>query len=175
MDIVDGLVFSPTAEDHSLNYRSATLHLSHPTILLANSKEHFQEKRRSLKCVTNTVTGYARTEMVGEPGEAAVNRTTVIRCNIAAVSSKQRFGGWDSSKEPVLDAPEGEDDRGWKGVAPCWTQFGGPLGYGRDGLELKAVLDERNKKRRRLAEGSAWASESSRIEGLGVKRKAPTR
>ncbi|ORX36936.1 hypothetical protein BD324DRAFT_681684 [Kockovaella imperatae] len=163
--IIDGLVLSPTAHDHSLNYRSATLHLSSPSLVT----DH-EEKRHSLGVVTDTVAGYTRTDIVGQPMDPAVERTTVIRCKIVSVSCKQRCGGWDSGKEPAIDGDEG-NGHGWKGGIPCWTQWGDLAGYGRDGEELKTLFAERSRRGQELAVGSLYANENSKLEGLGKRLK----
>ena len=160
---VDGLVLSPTAHDHSLNYRSATLHLTSPTLVT-----DLEEKRHSLGNVTNTVSGYTRTDTVGQPMDIAVSRTSVVRCKIAGVSCKQRCGAWDNGKEPALEGPEG-DSQGWKGGIPCWTQWGNLEGYGRDGDELRALFAERSKKGEQLAVGTLFANDNAKLEGLGKR------
>jgi len=70
----------------------------------------------------------------------------------------------------VVDTPEGSAGDGFTGVVPCWTQWGGLIGYGRDREELSTHLAERSEKGRRFAEGSAWADEGSSLEGLGKRR-----
>lgn len=167
--IVDGLILSPTAHDHSFNYRSATFHLSQPLILPNEPLESFEEKRRALAGVTNTVVGYARTDTVGLPTGPNVSRTTVIKMKIVAVSCKQRHGGFNGSLEPSL---EGDDeDVGFTGVVPCFTQWGKPLGYGKDAEEVRAHFVQRSEDGQRLADGVAWASETTRLDGLGKKKK----
>ena len=163
---VDGLVLSPTAHDHSLNYRSATLHLSSPFIV---SDE--EEKRKSLSAVTGTVAGYDRTKTVGHPMDTAVGRTTVIKCKIGSISCKQRCGGWDSSKEPALEGSEGIV-QAWKGGIPCWTQWGDLVGYGRDGEQLHVIFEGRSHEAKSLAVGSLCASDHAKIEGLGRRQRS---
>ncbi|KIR68870.1 hypothetical protein I314_01299 [Cryptococcus bacillisporus CA1873] len=98
---IDGLVLPPTAHDHSLNYRSATLHLHEPVIL--SDETHHEEKRAALAAITNTILGYDRISSVGQPMDANVKSTTVIRCRIADVSCKQRYGAFNGGKEPVTE------------------------------------------------------------------------
>jgi hypothetical protein len=107
------MIFSPTPHDHTLNYRSATLHLHSPHFLSSDIPAQHEEKRRALANVTNTVTGYSRTAQVGLPDDPNTTRTTVIKCKISAVSCKQRMGGFDGNKEPVL---EGEGEDAFKGL-----------------------------------------------------------
>jgi hypothetical protein len=171
---VDGLILSPTAHDHTVNYRSATLHLHAPQILTDNLPAHHEEKRRSLANVTNTVTGYTRTDQVGFPDDPNTARTTVIKCKIRAISCKQRMGAFDSGQEPVLQG-EGGDQKAFRGVVPCWTQWGAPYGYGRDAEEVKALFLEKNVENERYALGVAFASDDTKIEGLGLRKKTKMR
>lgn len=123
--------------------------------------------------MTDVVTSYARIAVVGQPTDPNVKRTTVVRCRLGAVSVKQRAGGFNSFKEPELQAAsEEEADQGWTGVAPCWTAWGDLVGYGKDGDEVKKMLAQRTLQGKREAEASAWASEGGRLEGLGKKRGA---
>ncbi|WWC59321.1 uncharacterized protein I303_101873 [Kwoniella dejecticola CBS 10117] len=171
---IDGMIFSPTAHDHTLNYRSATLHLSEGYVLddEIGSEEH-EEKRRALACVTNTVTNYDRISVVGVPDDAAVKRTTVIRFKIRDISCKQRYGAFNGTQEPELSCPPGKGKEGdaFTGVIPCWTQWGEPLGYGKDVDDIKGLTKRKNEDNREFAEKAAWANEEVAMEGLGKKRK----
>ena len=98
-----------------------------------------------------------------------------MRCKIAAVSSKQRYGGWNYAKEPALgpDDESGETAiEGFKGVVPCWTAWGAPMGYGRDISEVEEVLKAREKEGKEFAHMSAWGNEGARLDGLGRRNKA---
>ncbi|WRT64834.1 uncharacterized protein IL334_001770 [Kwoniella shivajii] len=170
---IDGMIFSPTAHDHTLNYRSATLHLRDPQVL--DDETDHEEKRSALAAVTDTVTGYGRIATVGVPEDASVKRTTVIRCRIAAVSCKQRFGGFNGAKEPEPDTPEGHENDAFTGVVPCWTQWGEAIGYGKDKEQVKDVLGNRTEDGKSFAEKVAWANEDVQVEGLGMKRKPVNR
>ncbi|KAK6903810.1 hypothetical protein I203_107317 [Kwoniella mangroviensis CBS 8507] len=169
---IDGMIFSPTAHDHTLNYRSATLHLSSGRLLddEVGSKEH-EEKRKVLGIVTNTVTGYDRISSVGVPDDAAVKRTTVIKFKIEKISCKQRYGGFNGAQEPQEEAPKGKESDSFTGVVPCWTQWGEPIGYGRDVKEIKDLKENKSRGGREFAEKVAWADDEIRIEGLGKKRQ----
>lgn len=130
----------------------------------------------ALSEVMTAVTGYARSDIVGQPDDPNTARTTVIKCKIRAISCKQRCGAFYSGKEPVVDAPEGKEQDGFTGVVPCWTEWGDVIGYGRDKEELSAHLKERSQRGRAFAEGTAWADESTTVEGLGKRRpKTETR
>lgn len=163
---VDGLVFSPTAHDHSLDYRSACLHLTDAQLL--DDGADSDEKVRVLSAVTDTVTGYDRTRVVGRPSKTAVDRTTVIRCRIAAVSCKQRYGGFDGGRPPDAQGPDGVEE-GWKGVMPCWTQWGDLRGYGIDRDEVEARQRQRSATARAFAEAACGGEDEARIEGLGAR------
>jgi len=167
---VDGLILSPTAHDHSLNYRSATVHLHSPLILDSTDPEQHEEKRNSLAEVTNTVTAYSRTTYVGEPVDPNVTNTTVIRCKIRSVSCKQRYGGFDSCKEPELRDAADQGEKAFQGVAPCWTAWGKPLGFGKDREMVEGHFEKWGRENREFAEKTAWGSEDVRLEGIGKKR-----
>lgn len=170
--VVDGMVLSPWAHDHSLNYRSATLHLHSPQILADHDDaQAHEEKRKALGEVVNVVAGYDRSAVVGQPTDPNVTRTTVIKCRIKSVSCKQRLGGFSGGKEPNEEMPEGKEDDAFTGVLPCWTTWGTAVGYGKDRREVKAEFDRRTEEGREMSEGSAWAVEGSTLEGLGKKRK----
>ena len=163
------MILSPWAHDHSLNYRSATFHLHNLKILPdEGDPQAHEEKRAALAQVTNTVVGYERTETVGQPTDPNVRRTTVLKCKVKAISCKQRYGAFDSGKEPVFQGPA-ED--AFTGVVPCWTSWGKPLGYGKDAKAVQEHFEKRTEDGKRLADGVAWASESASLEGLGRKRK----
>ncbi|WWC86999.1 uncharacterized protein L201_001881 [Kwoniella dendrophila CBS 6074] len=168
---IDGLIFSPTAHDHSLNYRSGTIHLDQGMILNdeIDGKDH-EEKKKVLSFVTNTVTGYNRIASVNEPEDNSIKRTTIIKFKILNFSCKQRFGGFNGSKEPEFNIPKGKENDNFTGVIPCWTQFGKPLGYGKDLKEINELIENRSKKNQQFAENVAWANENVKLDRLGEKR-----
>lgn len=168
------MVLSPYSHDHSLNYRSATFHLHSPLVLPDHDDpQAHEEKRKALAEVVNVVSSYDRSSVVGEPTDPNVTRTTVIRCEIRSVSCKQRYGGFNGGKEPREDMPQGEGKEGdaFTGVIPCWTTWGKAIGYGTDAEEVEREFTRRTEEGKAFAEGSAWAVESSTLEGLGKRRK----
>ncbi|WVO16491.1 hypothetical protein L204_104168 [Cryptococcus depauperatus] len=167
---IDGMILSPTAHNHTLNYRSATLHLYKPSVL-CDSSDH-AEKTDALAAVTNTVVGYDRIKDVGMPIKANVEGTAIVRCRIKTFSCKQRYGAFSGEQEPILDAPENDQGQAFQGVVPCWTQWGQPLGFGRDRAEVKQIFKEKGDKGRKFSERVAWANEDVAIEGLGKRRGA---
>ncbi|KAK8847334.1 hypothetical protein IAR55_005191 [Kwoniella newhampshirensis] len=166
---VDGIVLSPTPHDHSLNYRSATLHL-HDAVVLDDITDH-EEKRSCLAEVTNVVTNYDRCAVVGVPDDHNTRRTTIVRARIASISCKQRYGAFNHGKEPDTEGIPGEEGNAFKGIVPCWTQWGEPQGFGRDREVLEELFEERSAAGKEFAEKAAWAHEDVAIEGLGRKRK----
>lgn len=48
--------------------------------------------------------------------DANVKSTTVIRCKIAAVSRKQRYGAFNGGKEPVTEVIHGEEGNASKAL-----------------------------------------------------------
>jgi hypothetical protein len=153
-----------------LNYRSATLHLHSPLILDSKDSKQHEEKRNSLAEVTNTVTAYNRTTCVGEPVDPNVTNTTVMRCKIRSVSCKQRYGGFDSCKEPELRDEADQGEKAFQGVVPCWVQWGRPLGFGKDKKGVEKHFEDWGGDNREFAEKAAWGSEDVRLEGTGKKR-----
>ncbi|WVR04576.1 hypothetical protein IAU60_001584 [Kwoniella sp. DSM 27419] len=167
---VDGIIFAPTAQDHSLNYRSATLHLR-DGVVLDDDKDH-EEKRSALAAIVDTVTGYERTAVVGPSDDFNTRRTTMIRFKIAAVSSKQRMGGFTSFKEPEVEVPPGKEDHAFTGVVPCWTQWGEPIGYGRDPDVVDNVFKGKSEHERYSSLKAAFANDDQKFDKLGKKRFA---
>ncbi|WVQ97981.1 hypothetical protein IAU59_005101 [Kwoniella sp. CBS 9459] len=165
---VDGIVYSPTAQDHSLNYRSATFHL-HQGRVLSNDQQ-LEEKRSALGTVVNVITGYDRSSSIGQPDDANTKRTTVMAFKIAAVSCKQRLGGHSGGSEPGIEVPPGKEADEFTGVVPCWTQWGQTIGYGEKQDQVEKVMQQRNEEGRAFAISSAWANDEARIEGLGRRR-----
>ncbi|OCF41706.1 hypothetical protein I317_04512 [Kwoniella heveanensis CBS 569] len=166
---IDGIVYSPVAQDHSLNYRSATFHL-HQGRVLSNDDQDLEEKRSALGAVVNTVTGYDRSSSIGRPDDANTKRTTVMAFKIAAVSCKQRLGGHSSGSEPATEVPPGKERDEFTGVVPCWTEFGQPIGYGIKKEQVETMSRRRNEEGKAFAFSSAWASDEAKIEGLGKRR-----
>lgn len=107
--------------------------------------------------------------------DANVKSTTVIRCKVAAVSCKQRYGPFNGEKEPVTEVIHGEEGNAFNGVIPCWAQWGDLTGFGNDNEELEELFKIRNEEAKAFAQKSAWAHEDGAIEGLGKKRKPATR
>jgi len=124
-----------------------------------------------MAAVTNIVTNYNRTAQVGEPVDPNLTNTTVVRCKIRSVSSKQRYGGFDSCKEPEMREEGDQGDRAFQGVVPCWTEWGRPLGFGRDKVEVEKHFEDWKEENRAFAEKTAWGSEDVRLEGTGKKKR----
>jgi hypothetical protein len=124
-----------------------------------------------MAAVTNIVTGYDRTSYVGEPVDPNLTNTTVIRCKIRSLSSKQRYGGFDSCKEPELREEGEQGERAFQGVVPCWTEWGSPLGFGKDKDVVERHFEDWKRDNRTFAEKTAWGSEDVRLEGTGKKKR----
>lgn len=166
--MVDGLVFSPTAHNHAVNYRSACIY-AHQPFIIPNTASGLVEKTKALTLVTDGITGYQRCDpnRVGPPIEKEVKRTSVIRLRIEDASCKQRTGGWAGDKRPALQGEMEDEEVGeFMGVVPCSVQFGELKGVGRGRAEIEALLQERNNQAADYAENSAMAETS--IDGKGV-------
>lgn len=123
-----------------------------------------------MAAVTNIVTGYDRTSYVGDPVDPNLTNTTVLRCKIRGFSSKQRYGGFDSCREPEMRDEYQQGEKAFQGVVPCWTEWGSPLGFGRDREIVEGHFDTWKKENRDFAVKTAWGSDDVKLEGTG-KRK----
>jgi nitroimidazol reductase NimA-like FMN-containing flavoprotein (pyridoxamine 5'-phosphate oxidase superfamily) len=111
--LVDGLVLSRSAFDHSMNYRSVVAFgtarkIADPT-----------QKIKSLRVISEHLIA-GRWEDVREPSEKELQATTVLEFSIEEASSKVRSG-------PPLDD---ESDCGlpvWAGVLPLEMKSGRPI------------------------------------------------
>ena len=111
--LVDGLVLSRSAFDHSMNYRSV--------VAFGNARKIYDaaQKLRCLRVISeHLITG--RWEDVRAPTYKELNATTVLELSIEEASSKVRSG-------PPQD---NEDDYGlpiWAGVLPFETRTRAPV------------------------------------------------
>jgi hypothetical protein len=102
--LVDGLVLSRSAFDHSMNYRSVV------AFGTARKVMDPEQKIKSLRVISEHLIA-GRWAEVREPSDKELKATTVLEYSIEEASSKVRSG-------PPLD---GESDYGWKvwaGVLP---------------------------------------------------------
>lgn len=111
--IVDGLILARSARNHSMNYRSVTVHgdaapLTSPDEILAGQQA----------IVDHVIKG--RWDSVREPTEAEIRETGLWRVPVTEASVKTRTG---STIDP-------ESDRSlpvWAGVIPVQMTFGAPV------------------------------------------------
>jgi uncharacterized protein len=111
--LVDGLVLSRSAFDHSMNYRSVV------TFGTARKIADPAQKIRSLRVISEHLIR-GRWKDVREPSEHELKSTTVLEFSIEEASSKVRSG-------PPLDH---ESDYGfpvWAGVLPLEMKPGQPI------------------------------------------------
>jgi len=111
--LVDGLVLSRSAFDHSMNYRSVVAFGTAKKVIDALGK------LECLKVISEHLIP-GRWEEVRGPNESELKATTVLEFFIEEVSSKVRTG-------PPLD---NESDYGfpvWAGVLPIATKSGAPI------------------------------------------------
>src|SRR4029077_4247492 len=111
--LVDGLVLSRSAFDHSMNYRSVVAFGTAKKVIDA------LEKLECLKVISEHLIP-GRWDEVRGPSESELKATTVLEFFIEEVSSKVRTG-------PPLDS---ESDYGfpvWAGVLPIETKSGAPI------------------------------------------------
>ncbi|PWN18570.1 hypothetical protein BCV69DRAFT_252341 [Microstroma glucosiphilum] len=160
--IVDGIVFSPFPHDHSYDYRSATLHLHRPSLVTDPA-----EKVKALAIVVNQSTGYDRSAAVGlsDPNGTNARGTAVIRCEVKAMSGKQRTGGFKSGESAEEDRAEADEGQAMQGAVPCWVQYGEPVGAGRDVARVREVYEEKSESNRQRAEGIVLADARYKLAG----------
>ncbi len=111
--LVDGLVLSRSAFDHSINYRSVV------TFGTARKVVDPEEKIKSLRVISEHLIAGRWAEVRG-PSEKELKATTVLEFSIEEASSKVRSG-------PPLDD---ESDYGlavWAGVLPLVVRSGPPM------------------------------------------------
>jgi nitroimidazol reductase NimA-like FMN-containing flavoprotein (pyridoxamine 5'-phosphate oxidase superfamily) len=115
--LVDGLVLSRSAFDHSMNYRSVVVFGT------ARKVADPEQKIKSLRVISEHLIA-GRWEDVREPSEKELKATTVLEFSIEEASSKVRSG-------PPLDD---ESDYGlpvWAGVLPLEIKSRPPIPDGR--------------------------------------------
>ncbi|KAH6647019.1 hypothetical protein BKA67DRAFT_423969 [Truncatella angustata] len=116
---VDGLVLALTPNNHSYNYRSATL-FGHAALVT-----DVEEKLYAMELVTNGVVPDRWRNSRVPPTGAEMASTGLLRVRVAAGSAKIRSGmpgddRFDLENEQVAG-------RVWTGVVPVWTQMGEPV------------------------------------------------
>lgn len=111
--LLDGLVLARSATNHSVNYRSVTVHGR--AVEITDAEDVIVGMRALVERVCA-----GRWEQVRKPTAAELRRTAMWRVAIEAASVKVRSG------PPV----EPEDDLAlpvWAGVVPAWLAFGQPV------------------------------------------------
>lgn len=171
--IIDGLIFAPTTHDHSVNYRSATIHAYAPRVLSNSSPGEFAEKSNALAKTTDIVTGYERTARLGGMIDKEAQRTGVVRARIEVASCKQRIGGRYVDR-PLIEREEEENlpqGHAFVGVVPCWTEFGEPRGLGAEpeNDRIGEVVKTRSGENKEYALKAAMAE--TRIDGRPMPGK----
>jgi nitroimidazol reductase NimA-like FMN-containing flavoprotein (pyridoxamine 5'-phosphate oxidase superfamily) len=111
--LVDGLVLSRSAFDHSMNYRSVVAFGS------ARSIADPAQKIRSLRIISEHLIA-GRWEDVRKPAENELKATTVLEFSIEEASSKVRSG-------PPLDDESDYGLRVWAGVLPLEIRSRPPI------------------------------------------------
>ena len=171
--IIDGLILAPTTHDHSVNYRSATIHAYDARLLSNSSPGEFSEKSHALAKTTDTVTGYGRTARVGGIIDKEAQRTGAVRARIEVASCKQRMGGRHADRPPIEREEEENLPQGhaFVGVVPCWTEFGKPRGLGAEpeNDEIGETVKTRSRENREYALKAAMAE--TRIDGRPMPAK----
>ena len=109
--LMDGMVLSDTAFDHSFNYRSV-IGFSEAERVLDPVKKTDLLKRFTDRYVPGRIAD------VGDPTPEQVHATHVIRLDLANVALKQRAGGTGLKKDAY---------KSWVGVIPLETKWGTPL------------------------------------------------
>lgn len=112
--LVDGIVYSRSVNDHSMNYRSAVIYGA------AAPVTERETKLRGLRVLTDHLApgSWEHARAVNEKELAAVS---VLAVDLAEASVKVRSGG------PGDDPAEAATSAAWAGVLPIDTSFGTPI------------------------------------------------
>ena len=111
--LVDGLVLSRSAFDHSMNYRSVV------TFGTARKLVDQEQKVNSLRVISEHLIA-GRWADVRAPNEKELNSTTVLEVSIEEASAKVRTG-------PPLDDESDYGLPAWAGVLPLEIKSGPPI------------------------------------------------
>lgn len=116
---VDGLVLALTPNNHSYNYRSATL-FGHAELV-----DNVDEKLYAMEVITNGVVPNRWRNSRVPPTKGEMASTGLLRVKIAAGSGKIR-SGMPGDEKFDLDNEE-VTSKVWTGVVPVWTHMGEPM------------------------------------------------
>jgi uncharacterized protein len=111
--LLDGVVFARTANNHSMNYRSAVL------LGTATAVTDRVAKREAMRALVERVAP-GRWERIREPSDQEMRATTVLSLPIDEASAKVRTG-------PPLDDGEDLALPVWAGVVPLRLVAGAPI------------------------------------------------
>jgi nitroimidazol reductase NimA-like FMN-containing flavoprotein (pyridoxamine 5'-phosphate oxidase superfamily) len=111
--LLDGVVFARTANNHSMNYRSAVLQGTASPITEPG------EKLLAMRALIEHIAA-GRWDRIREPNPKEMRATTVLELPIEEASAKVRTG-------PPLDDGEDLAVAVWAGVVPLATVVGEPL------------------------------------------------
>lgn len=112
--LLDGIVYSRSVNDHSMNYRSAVVY---GTARPVNERE---AKLRGLRALTEHLAP-GSWEHAREVNPKELAAVSVLSLDLAEASVKIRSGG------PGDDPAEAAGSRAWAGVLPIHTSFGAPI------------------------------------------------
>ncbi|KAK6082029.1 flavin-nucleotide-binding protein [Seiridium cupressi] len=145
---VDGLVLALTPNNHSYNYRSATL-FGHATLVT-----DLEEKTYAMELITNGVVPDRWRNSRVPPTKGEMASTGLLRVKIAAGSAKIRSG------MPGDDKFDLENDevtsKVWTGVVPVWSQMGEPMaGPDNKVANVPGYVQEY------ISDGNTWAKETA--------------
>lgn len=143
---VDGLVLALTPNNHSYNYRSATL------FGYAELVDDAEEKLYAMEAITNGVVPDRWRNSRVPPTKGEMASTGLLRVKVAAGSAKIRSGMPGDEK---FDLENGEvTGRVWTGVVPVWTAMGEPMAAPDNKVgRVPGYVDEFVK------DGNSWARE----------------
>ncbi|GAB3477828.1 pyridoxamine 5'-phosphate oxidase family protein [Amycolatopsis cihanbeyliensis] len=112
--LVDGIVYSRSVNNHSMNYRSAVVY-GRPRVLTER-----QEKLRGLRVLTDHLAP-GSWEHAREVNEKELAAVTVLALDLAEASAKVRSG------DPADPPEDVHGVEAWAGVLPIHTRFGVPV------------------------------------------------
>jgi nitroimidazol reductase NimA-like FMN-containing flavoprotein (pyridoxamine 5'-phosphate oxidase superfamily) len=110
--LIDGLVLTRSARNHSMSYRSAVV-FGEPRLVRDTA-----EKLAALEAITDHIVP-GRWAVVRQPDGAELREVEVLALDITEASAKSRSG------PPLVDETNG-DNQSWAGVIPLTTVRGEP-------------------------------------------------
>ncbi|KAK9776298.1 hypothetical protein AB5N19_12917 [Seiridium cardinale] len=158
---VDGLVLALTPNNHSYNYRSATL-FGHAALVT-----DLEEKTYAMELITNGVVPDRWRNSRVPPTKGEMASTGLLRVKIAAGSAKIRSGMPGDEKFDLEN--DAVTSKVWTGVVPVWSQMGEPMaGPDNKVANVPGYVQEY------ISDGNTWAKETAVEQATKVMKPKKT-